>query len=392
MSKPKVLCILPIPPPLSGPEFVSMLLLDSVLANFCDLIHLKSNVKSNNTERGKIDIKSIFKLMKLCCAQVILTLQKKPQITYTLLSQNRPGFSRDACFIILAKLLRQKVVVHFHGGGFDVFYGRSNRVWKFFISQVMKRVDRLIVQAERLRPLFESLVSPEKIEVVYNGVNVSLFSEVTKRTEENVGKRDEASGPNVLFVGHLSVAKGFKDLLETAPEVLAQCPNVKFIIVGEWLKEERNIMVDAHGRSLQVSGVDEAWRRVEEDEKLCKHFHMVGTVEGTRKLEIFSQADIFVLPSYSEGFPLSILEAMAAGLPVISTPVGAIPEIIEDEVNGLLIHPGRSDELAKAIVRLAENKKLRECMGAANMEQARTRFDIDSIVSSMYGVFQRSLP
>jgi glycosyltransferase involved in cell wall biosynthesis len=99
-----------------------------------------------------------------------------------------------------------------------------------------------------------------------------------------------------------------------------------------------------------------------------------GAVSDEEKINAYLEAAIFLLPSYGEGQPLSILEAMAAGLPVISTPVGSIAEVIEQETNGLLISPGDRGALAAAMGRLASDTDLRQRMGQANRERARSRF------------------
>ena len=95
MSKPRVLCILPTPPPFAGSEVGSQMLLNSRLRDMCELIHLRSNIRASNQEKGKKDLKGLVRLIGLCWKQIWLIARRRPGITYTLLSQNWPGFFRE---------------------------------------------------------------------------------------------------------------------------------------------------------------------------------------------------------------------------------------------------------------------------------------------------------
>ena len=381
MPKLKILCILPTPPPFAGPEIGSHLLLNSKLSELCELIHLPSNIRDNNRDKGKKDLRSVIRLIGLCSKQILLSWRNKPQITYTLLSQNKSGFIRDACYIFLAKMMGQKVVAHFRGGNFDVFYAGAGWFWKRVIAKVLRQVDWVVVQAERLRYLFEPLVPPDRIRVIYNGIDTSFFS-------PKANLRDGDFSVRILFIGHLSIAKGFGDLLDAIPIIVREQPNTEFLIVGERFLKERNILVNRQGTSMSLSGLEEQLQNIESESHLRDRIRFLGTVYGEEKERVFAEADIFVLPSYAEGFPLSILEAMAAGLPVVCTPVGAVPEVVEEGKNGVFVTPGRSEELAEAILSLVKDNVFREQMGAANRARAKEKFDINKIAESLFGLFR----
>ena len=113
-----------------------------------------------------------------------------------------------------------------------------------------------------------------------------------------------------------------------------------------------------------------------------------GFVRGPDKLRLLQQAALLVLPSYAEGVPIAVLEGMAAGLPVVTTPVGGVPDIFEDGVNGLLVPPGDPAALADAIERLLDDPDQRRSMGEANRRKALKEFDVPIYVEKLLGLYR----
>ena len=114
----------------------------------------------------------------------------------------------------------------------------------------------------------------------------------------------------------------------------------------------------------------------------------LGWVRGDEKDKAFREASIFCLPSYAEGFPMSVLDAWSYGLPVITTPVGGIPDVAKDGENMLLFNPGDVDALAECMERMITDKELRDRISRASLVFARKRFNIDTIngdVGKLYG-------
>jgi len=118
-----------------------------------------------------------------------------------------------------------------------------------------------------------------------------------------------------------------------------------------------------------------------------KNVKFLGTVSEEEKVKLYFSADIFILPSYAEGQPIAILEAMAAGLPVISTTVGSIPEVITKGEHGFLIEPGDYSSLAENIKLLLREDKLRNKIGQSNYEVAREKYDINRVFSEIARVY-----
>ena len=110
-------------------------------------------------------------------------------------------------------------------------------------------------------------------------------------------------------------------------------------------------------------------------------------ISGETKVETFLNADIFVLPSYSEGFPVVVLEAMAGKLPIVTTPVGALPEVFDDGLNGFFVQPGDYHDLADKMIKLVTDPETRARTGQHNFRYVSENFDIDVIAGKLGDIF-----
>jgi len=263
-------------------------------------------------------------------------------------------------------MLSKKTFFHIHGGGFDEFYKNSNRFVKFLICKMLNLPDMVIVLSSTWKRIFANLVSENKIAVLENFVDFSQYSE--SKREANLSK----DMITVLFVGGVGgKEKGLYDVFKAMPAVLKRCKNILFLFVACSGIEKLNIIC--------------------EKEEIASHTKFLGYLHGDKKIRVFSESDIFILPSYSEGLPITMLEAMATGLPIIATPVGAIPEIIEDGINGFLVKSGDYKALAKKIVVLAQNKKLRRKMGQNNIEKIKKKYDKNVVIKKLDIEYQKLL-
>jgi glycosyltransferase involved in cell wall biosynthesis len=304
-------------------------------------------------------------------------LRHRPDIVYTNLAQNLGGFLRYAAFILIVALFRTPVVVRVMGDGFGHFYGRSSPLLRWVIGLVLDRIDRFVVRAEALKQQFAGMVPPEKLQVVYGGIDTAEFDRPRARASDG--------GLRVLFVGYLTKAKGVFDLLQAAPQVLARVPNVTFQLMGERVDIERNITYIDNPESNRAILL-----RLLAQPGVKEHVELLGVQSGEAKISTFVNADLLVLPSYSEAFPTVVLEAMAAGLPVVATPVGALPEAF-DERNIRFVEVGNVQQLAEAIAQLAQNPDCREQIGSYNRRVAHERFSLPAHAAQMAALFDAVL-
>lgn len=172
----------------------------------------------------------------------------------------------------------------------------------------------------------------------------------------------------LLFLGRLSREKGFEDLLFALPRVLKQWPGAELFACGLGDLPKYRDMCKAMA--------------------IRNNVHFLGWVEHEQKINLLGQADIFVLPSHNEGFPVCLLEAMAAGLPVVATNVGGIPDLVEPDKNGILVEAGKAVALADAIINLADDFFLRERMSINNRAKAMEQYDIKLVMRELSDIYR----
>ena len=265
----------------------------------------------------------------------------------------------------MVKKLGAKSIIHIHGGYFDRFYSGLSPFLRKRLDWGLNRSDALICLSEGWEIFFTSTFKRTKVFVLENAIDLEPFREIGEYREyQNKGEF------NALYLGRISEMKGVFDLLEVAKKLREQGTKVRFIIAG---RSER-------GESSRL-------RWAIDDAKLTDWFELVGEVTGFSRDELFRKADCFVLPSRAEGMPITVIEAFATGLPVVATKVGAVPEIIRHDENGMLVEPGDIDGLAAALARLALNDKLRQKLGRAGFEDARGRFSVQRWIDELRRIY-----
>jgi len=180
------------------------------------------------------------------------------------------------------------------------------------------------------------------------------------------------SDPLVVFVGRLVQNKGLQYLVEAFAEVLRDIPEAKLIIAGEGtLKKELLIMI----RKLNLQN----------------SIKLVGRVPSKELPAIYAAADLVVLPSIMEGFGMTLLEAMATAKPCVATAVGGIPEVVINGETGLLVPPGDSSALHKAICTVLEDRSLSRKLGEAGCRRVENRFTSDIVAKETVVVYEQTL-
>ena len=277
-------------------------------------------------------------------------LRRSPELVYVHLGSNASLY-RESIFIRLAKFFNLKIIAHFHAGDFDNYYPRQNFFGRRFIRRAIRSSDNLIAVSEDSAECLGKLVgAPERVTIVPNGIKTSEFDFSPERESVDGFVR-------ILFVGAIGKLKGERDLIR-ALQILREergVSNLKVSFLG-YGAESLQPLCDAAGIGDAVE--------------------FLGAVALGERFEFYRRADIFALPTYGEAMSMSIIEAMAAGLPVVTTRVGGNPEQIENGANGWLVAPGDVIELAGKIEILARNETMRRAFGADGKRRARANFDI----------------
>lgn len=250
-------------------------------------------------------------------------------------------------------------------------------VLKFFEHRLLKRSDMIIAVSEfTKREILKSYddVPGGKIKVIHNGVDVERFSPAVDKgaLKRKFGFREEDL--LILYVGRLYSRKGLPTLIEAIPKVVRKFNDVKFIISGRGLKDEEE-KLRRHAKRLGV------------EDKLV----FLGYFPDEDLPDLYRAADMFVFPSIYENLPFAMLEAMASGLPVITTTVGGIPEVIKDGENGFMIEPYNSMALAERILYLIDSPKAAQEMGFSGRETVERKFSWEGITRQVLRVYKEAM-
>ena len=354
--RPRLLVIGPLPPPLGGVQLVMQMQLRSSLALEFELHALDTSKRQLRWAVDNPTWKTPFYFVRDLSRLVRALLRVRPDAALVHAASG-PSFLRDWVFMAIARLAGAKVLCHYHGTHkrFPSGETRSGRV----IGRCLMAVAHRVIA---LGPTYQREMSEawrrDDISWAPNMADVALFRDMPADTPAPWLARGDRA---VLFVGRLSAPKGIYDLFEAVPQVLARHPEARFVLVGV-----------AESDALEPVIRAEAERRGIEP-----RISFLGSLEGADKAAAFVTSQMIVVPSWSEGFPLVIPEAMAAGLPVISTAVGAIPDFVEDGADGFLIAPRNPRALADRVCRLLDDEGLRERISRRVRRRAPREFAIE---------------
>ncbi len=367
----RVLIIGPTPPPVHGNAvFTEMILRSAEVRSRYDLLHLDTSDRRSLANLGRLDAGNVALALKHAAQLAVLIVRERPDIVYLGVSQNRLAYLRDAVLIGIARAFKCRVATHLHGGRFQEFYAESGRATRALIRKTTSWLSAAAVLSESLRGMYAGLLPNERVLVAGVGVSDPTAQKTARPVK---GDRDVIV---IGYIGMLYGPKGVLELLDAAAIVLQRTLRVRFEFAGDFYSEEDRTAILA---------------RVAQH-KLQDSVEFVGRVTGEAKRGFFARMDVLVFPGYQvEGMPLVILEAMAARLPVIATPVGAVPDILSDGETGIVVPPRDVPALVNAIEKLVMGKDLRERMGRRarerylekyteqqSMQQLVTLFDIVS--------------
>jgi glycosyltransferase involved in cell wall biosynthesis len=232
----------------------------------------------------------------------------------------------------------------------------------FLIHAPLLLVDHLIALSEAERELLGPIgVPPARVSVLPNVVDLSGYSGAPPPVADRA--------PIVLFIGQLVPRKGFDLLARAMPAVLAAVPEARFVFVS-------------HNRSGEAE-----LRRIVEAAGVADRLELRGRVDEAEKLRLLGEAAVVAAPSRYEGFGIPLIEALAAGAPVVTTDVTAGNEVIAHERNGLLTPYGDVEALAAAIVRLLRDRELGARLVAAGRPEAFARYSAERLAAELEGIY-----
>jgi glycosyltransferase involved in cell wall biosynthesis len=255
-----------------------------------------------------------------------------------------PGFWREAAFMAAAIATNSPLIVQLHGTRID-----ANIRW------FLKRADVICVPCEATRIWVKSIARHSDVVVTPPPVALDV--------------PHVASKPNlILFLGRLEAEKGIYDLLEAAAALRANVPDLRLVCAGE-------------GDRVGVA-------RYAERLGIADAVKFTGWVGPSGKRALLEHAAVFALPSYREALPASLIEAMGAGVPVVASPVGGIPEVVVEGTNGYLVGAGDTKNLQRALARLLSDRPLARRMGEAARASVAARFGAERALAPLEDLYE----
>lgn len=315
------------------------------------------NINYISTHKDGNKIYKLYVALKGYCKIIINLIFNRPDIVHIHTSFGA-SFYRKSVVIILSKIFKIKIINHIHGAEFDKFYTEASYTKKQMVKYIYEKCDLIIVLSNEWANIVGEIVDKRKIEILENYAIIPSYIPEIKVREESV-----------LFLGEIGKRKGAYDIPEVIKKVVSVLPNVKFYICGNGNHKKLNEMISKY--DIDKNTIVKEW---------------VGAKE---KKELLEKVKIYFLPSYNEGLPMSILEGMSYGLPIVSTNIGGIPELIDENINGSLKNPGDKYGFAESIIQIFLDNELSERMSKNNIEKIVKGYSLDIKVKKVKELYNK---
>lgn len=268
------------------------------------------------------------------------------------------SYYRKVFFIRVSRILHKRIVIHQHGGDFSTFYYKQcSEKQRNRIQRNLNYADKFVVLTKEWEQFFSKIVEKDKIVILPNAVFVP------ESYEKDYDNRD------MLFLGRLCKDKGIRELFVCVDKLKGKYPDIHLYLGGIWEDKELQDM-------LQTRETYVTW---------------LGWIDGKQKEELLKKCSIYVLPSYYEGMPVSVLEGMAYGcVPVVSY-VGGIKDIIEDEVDGFFIQPGDEVSLQKGLEKAFVSAKEQREIGQRAKNKVKEKYEIHRNIEQLFVIYEQVL-
>jgi len=356
--KPKILFIVPLPPPIHGAALRNQSLVQSQMLNkYFNIRVLPMHFIASMKDMGKFSLNKLFKSIAFQFSIIGALLSFRPQLVYFNVATYGFALYRDYLYSITVRLLGFPMAMHVRTQ--RVKEQTTGSSFKRNLFKSFFRRSTVICLSKILAEDLDGVLSKDPV-IINNGIALMNFS----------FQRNPSDKVRILFLSNFMKSKGIVELIEAS----------------------RICKEKGYDFSLTIAGSDFDFSKSEIEEMVRKQklesvIHVKGGIYGEAKIRELTNADIFVLPSYFEAFPGVILEAMQAGIPVISTFEGAIPEIVENNQSGVLVRPKDTRELALAMQDLLSNPQKRKMMGLRGKELFHEKFTLEIFEKNMADLF-----
>jgi glycosyltransferase involved in cell wall biosynthesis len=294
-------------------------------------------------------------------AYIAIQLRRLDAPLVHIMLASRASFWRKSVVCLMARAMGRPYLLHVHGAEFMQFYEQEcGSAVKRFVRHIFSNAALVLALSDEWRMSLQRISPRTHVEVLPNAVALP---------DEHSLQRLQGRAPTLLSLGQLGRRKGSYDLVRAFARTANRFPRLRLVCGGDG---------DIAGVRALAARLDVA------DRVVCP-----GWLSAERKRAELAGATVFVLPSYAEGMPMALLEAMSWGLPVITSPVGGIPQLITHDVNGLLVAPGDIDAVAAAITRLMGEAALRERLGNAARATIEKSFSLETALERLGRIYRR---
>lgn len=318
--------------------------------------------KRADKSKGKIRLENFINILKIIKDLKIYVKSNKLDIIHINTSV-KLGFLKDLLVIKYVKrYFKGDIILHIHSSDMNEVFFNNSILSKYIVKLINKKVDKIIILSKKIRKdLMNIGVKKEKIYVIYN------FQDAIKGSlKVNISSCKK----QLLFLGLIDEKKGILDLIEAISRL-----------------DGNSYILNVAGKFNNTDIKNRIYKLIKE-KKLQENVRFLGYIKNEIKNKILIDSDILILPSYTEGLPLCVLEGMAAGCAIVSTTVGTLPEVIKNGKNGYLVSPGEIEKISEKINLLINDKNLLSKIKSNNIKEA-VSYSFNSFFNSLLNMYTR---
>ena len=358
MKRPAILVLGPSREAISGVSTHVNALIDSPLGACFSLEHFQVGSEGRRESAGAKLVRFLFSPLGLLFA----IFRFDASVVHINTSLNAKAFWRDLVYLAVARIGGARVVYQVHGGALKRF--AAHPLMAALVRVAMRLVDRVVVLSKAELASFREIAPAAPVEAIANGIDCLPYRKYNRPAA------DPSAPLRLTYIGRLAPGKGLREAIEGLAAARKRGVDAELVIAGGGAEEQRL------RRWAREAGVESA-------------VSFAGPSYGEHKARLLSQSDALVLASYSEGLPYALLEAMAAGVVPIVTPVGGVPDVLTEGEHGLFVEVGSSEAIADAIARLAGDRRLVARMSAACRKRIAGAYSIDRVANDFVVLYSR---